>query len=215
MKYLKYIVAFVISVGIVGTIILAKNGTESVKKLKSAREINESLSLNDFLEQRDGDYAYYIGDIKAEFPVTMNGLDKRCIYIHKEVERKYETYDDESDSWKTDWQTVDTQTEQCKYIILDNTLVERSKFKSLPTYSNSERQGDYKTTYTYTEDTVKGAFFIESKNGAVSSVKYYKSNDIEKEMQSGTMISIITLWIVVIIIGEVIYFVLEHTNSRW
>lgn len=190
-------------IGLVLTVILGAVGKAKQGDIAAATVLDD-MSVADFVDDTGNGAAIYTGTVTAVEPVTVKGEDGAYIMIRRKVEQEQKIYNEEEDKYEYEEETISDRSASCEEIEIDDAVVSYDDFHSLPreeeVYTEGADNNRMKTTYTYIPESVDGTFFIKIKDGEISSVEYYKSEDVSKESSAGFGLAIVLIWIAVIVI---------------
>ncbi len=190
-------------IGLALTVILGAVGKAKQGEIASASVLDD-MSVAEFVDDTDNGAAIYIGTVTAVDPVTVKGEDGAYIMIRRKVEQERKIYNEEEDKYEYEEETLSDRSASCEEIEIDDAVVSYDDFHSLPreeeVYTEGADNNRMKTTYTYIPESVDGTFFIKVKDGEISSVEYYRSEDVSKESSAGFGLAIVLIWIAVIVI---------------
>ncbi len=204
----KVILAVVIPVvGIILTVLIGFAQKSKASDLASATVL-DSQSISEFLNENPDGSAIYTGTISAVRPVSVRGEDGEYIMISRKIERETKEYDEESQKYVRDTQTISDDSDHCDEIEIDDITLPYSKFSDLPrssdTYSDGADSNKIKTTYSYIPASIDGTFFLKCKGGDVDSAEYYASRDVAGESQKGFGAATAFMWLAIIVIEIVL-----------
>ena len=190
-------------IGLALTVILGAVGKAKQGEIASASVLDD-MSVAEFVDDTDNGAAIYTGTVTAVDPVTVKGEDGAYIMIRRKVEQERKIYDEEEDKYEYEYETLSDRSATCEKIDIDEVIASYDDFHSLPrkeeVYTEGAKDDQRKTTYTYIPESVDGTFFIKVEDGEISSVEYYRSEDVSKESSAGFGLAIVLIWIAVIVI---------------
>ena len=133
------------------------------------------------------------------------------------AEQEQKIYNEEEDKYEYEEETISDRSASCEEIEIDDAVVSYDDFHSLPreeeVYTEGADNNRMKTTYTYIPESVDGTFFIKVKDGEISSVEYYKSEDVSKESSAGFGLAIVLIWLTVIVIEIILIVKIVKMNK--
>lgn len=204
------------AIGLVLTVILGAVGKAKQGDI-AATTVLDDMSVAEFIDDTNNGAAIYTGTATAVDPVTVKGEDGAYIMIRRKVEQEQKIYNEEEDKYEYEEETISDRSASCEEIEIDDAVVSYDDFHSLPreeeVYTEGADNNRMKTTYTYIPESVDGTFFIKVKDGEISSVEYYKSEDVSKESSAGFGLAIVLIWLTVIVIEIILIVKIVKMNK--